>query len=151
MLEDMAEYDRWSRSHSMNNYGWKNDLNMTGPWVDNESTNKLKTLEKIIGQLANTNNQFMLETKLYLQIQQIAIISLGLQLENLITKRMINMKDHPVVDSMPLEEKFEMLQEECTKDEGTKDMSFKEELHEEIYNPKVVEPTSCIDVNKDLI
>ena len=37
------------------------------------------------------------------------------------------------------------------KKEGTKDLSFKEELHEEIYDPKVVEPTSCIDVNKDLI
>ena len=151
MLEDMAEYDRWSMSHSMNNYGWDNDSNMTGPWVDNESTEKLKTLEETIGQLANTTNQFMLETKQYLQIQQMAIISLGLQLDNLIAKRMINIKDHPVEDSTPLEKKLEMLQEESTKEGRTKDLSFKEELHEEIYDPKVVEPMSCIDVNKDLI
>ena len=39
-VENMAEYDWWSRSHSMNNYGWKNDSNITVPWVDNESTNK---------------------------------------------------------------------------------------------------------------
>ena len=77
------------------------------------------------------------------------IISLGLQLDNLIAKIMINMKDHPVEDSTPMEEKLEILQEECTKEEGTKDLSFKEELHEEIYDPKVVELMSCIDVNKD--
>ena len=74
---------------------------------------------------------------------------MGLQLDNLIAKRMINIKDHPVKDSMPMEEKLEMFQEECTKEEGTKDLSFKEELHEEIYDPKVVELMSFIDVNKD--
>ena len=64
---------------------------------------------------------------------------------------MIHMKDHPVEVSTPLEEKFEMLQEERTKEEVTTDLSFKEQLHEEIYNLKVLEPTSCIDANKDLI
>ena len=54
------------------------------------------------------------------------IISLGLQLHNLIAKIMINMKDHPVEDSTPMEEKLEILQEECTKEEGTKDLSFKD-------------------------
>ena len=76
---------------------------------------------------------------------------MGLQLDNLIAKRIINIKDHPVKDSMPMEEKLEMFQEECTKEEGTKDLSFRKELLEDIYDAKVVEPTSYIDINKDLI
>ena len=51
----------------------------------------------------------------------------------------------------PWTRKLRCFKKKCTKEEGIKDMSFKEESHEEIYDPKGVEPTMPIDVNKNLI
>ena len=125
MMEDMVEYDKWKRSHLMNNYGWENDASMRGPWIDIE---REKVLEEAIGRLASVTNQFMLETKVNLQLQQMAMTRLGLQIDNLIAKSMVDAKENNVEDSTSMEENLEKLQQECAK-EGT--------------NPEIVEPMLC--------
>ena len=34
ITEDKAEYDRWTKSHLMSNYGWKNNSTTMRPWFD---------------------------------------------------------------------------------------------------------------------
>ena len=123
----------------MNNYGCESDPNMMRPCVDITSIENRETLEEAIGRLAEMINQFMLETKVTLQVQQMMLTTLGLQLDNL------------VGNSIPIEEQLDILQEECAKEEGTKDLKLNIDSGEELYGPEVVEPPSYITVTKDFI
>ena len=116
----------------MNNYGWENDSSMRGPWIDIE---RGKVLEEDMGRLASMTNQFMFETKVNLQLQQIIMTRFGLQIDNLIAKSMVDSKENNVEDSTSMEENLEKLQQECAK-EGT--------------NPEVVEPVLCREVDDPL-
>ena len=77
----------------------------------------------------------MLETKVNLQLQKMAVTRLGLQIDNFIAKRMVDAKENSVEDSTSMEENLEKLQQECAK-EGT--------------NPEVVEPMLCKEVDYPL-
>ena len=132
MMEDMVEYDQWKRSHLMNNYGWENEASMRGQWIDIE---RGKVLEEDMGRLASMTNQFMFETKVNLQLQQIIMTRFGLQIDNLIAKCMVDAKENNIKDSTSMEKNLEKPQQECAK-EGT--------------NPKVVEPVLCRKVDDRL-
>ena len=127
-MEDMAEYDRWIRGHSMNNFYCESNSNMFMPWVDPEEENTAR-LEECI-------NGFMRETRSTLQIQQIQLHTLSLRLDNLIDASRLRLQ--------PLH----LFEEDSAIEEDTGPDLY---LTNDFDSPKIIEPQPYIAATKDFI